>query len=281
MEGNELILKAPEGLTFRVQETDRRTVVIELIYDYQKPVIPKGFEYVKGEWDKGFAIKSKIDGSEFVWIPVGSLEADGSLDGGAHFDEKFGRRPITGPFFSGYEDDIPDDLLDSINKYGGVWISAHDASKKGKNFVFKKGVMPFCKATRELAKTAAVNYAKKYEGVKSCIPGEAGYDTLFKWLIQTGVKPKEEFTVDSKSWGNYTDEVLPTGSSEKYCVNNIYDLAGNCVEVTGGLCQGYLSVKRSGTGGWGRGYFPAACHSYHDDNFETETTSFRVLLYME
>lgn len=283
MEGNELILKAPEGLIFRVQETGRREIVIELIYDYQKPIIPKGFEYVKGEWNNGFTIKSRLDESEFVWIPVGFLEEDGSLDEGQHFGEKFGRRAFWGGGIDrDYKDVIPDNLIDSINKYGGVWISAYVASEEENGFVFKKGVMPFRKSTREKAIEAARSYADKYDGIKSCIPGEAGYDTLFKWIIQTGAKTKEEVCVDSRAWGNYTGELMPTGSSEKYCVNNIYDLAGNAGEVTGCLCQGYLTVYRSGIGGYGKGYFPASAHSYNVDSaYEPEFATFRVFLYLE
>lgn len=284
MEGNELILKAPEGLSFRVREVDRRTIEIEVLHDYQKPVIPSGFKYVRGEWNNGFTIKSEIDESEFVWLPVGSLEADGSLDNGETFCEKFGRRPITGVFHNEYEDIVPDDLLDSVNKYGGVWFSAYTASQEKEGcFAFKKGAIPFhINVTREIAQKAAIEYAEKYKGVRSCLPSEAGYDTLFKWLIKTSGMPEEKFTTNSKEWGNYTGEVLVTGSSEKYCVNNIYDLAGNCLEITGATCHDYITIKRSGIGGWGRICGPATDHGYADDTSGGGVrTTFRILLYME
>ena len=63
--------------------------------EYKTPPVPTGFAHVKGEWDDGFVIRQIKDAfeseSEFVWIPVCLLDADGTLDG-QNFQEQFGAR---------------------------------------------------------------------------------------------------------------------------------------------------------------------------------------------
>ena len=48
---------------------------------YKNPPIPSGFEHVCGKWNSGFVIECKFDRSQFVWIPVGFLRTNGTLDG--------------------------------------------------------------------------------------------------------------------------------------------------------------------------------------------------------
>ena len=77
------------------------------------------------------------------------------------------------------------------------------------------------------------------------------WDEVMDWLVDTGMS-SDLVNVDSSSWGNYSDYntangyeegneryealvgtgVLPAGSSEYWQANNIYDLAGNCYELT-------------------------------------------------
>ena len=96
--GKEIVLKAAEGITFRVQEEEER-IVIEAInepsssyclYNYKNPKIPEGYIPLLGTWNTGLVIQNQTDKSEFVWVPVGFLDNDATLDG-EHFDEKFGR----------------------------------------------------------------------------------------------------------------------------------------------------------------------------------------------
>ena len=60
--------------------------------NYANPPIPEGYRFVCGEWNYGFVIERCSDGSQLVWIPVGSLEPNGTLDDGKTFSEQFGRR---------------------------------------------------------------------------------------------------------------------------------------------------------------------------------------------
>ena len=94
------VLEAEKGITFVVSEGTSGELIIRAlniatanIYstNYVNPPIPEGYKHVCGKWNNGFVIKRCSDGSQFVWIPVGSLDSNGTLDG-ASFVEKFGRR---------------------------------------------------------------------------------------------------------------------------------------------------------------------------------------------
>ena len=77
----------------------------------------------------------------------------------------------------------------------------------------------------------------------------SAWDRTLGWFINTGSKTEYEIAIDSTSWGNFKNseytistgeyedsplvklkgeaESLKTGVSDLFCVNNIYDLAGN------------------------------------------------------
>ena len=88
------VLEAEKGITFEVSEgTSGELIATANVYstNYVNPPIPEGYKHVCGEWNNGFVIERCSDGSQFVWIPVGSIDSNGTLDG-EHFSEKFGRR---------------------------------------------------------------------------------------------------------------------------------------------------------------------------------------------
>lgn len=298
MEGNKIVLKASKGVSFRMKEEEDGVIVIEAsyenceskneasVYDYQNPYIPQGFEYLKGEWNNGFTIRNKAGGSEFTWIPVGFIEPDGTLDG-VHFNERFGRRNFRGKEFSEkeYHEEVDQEILESIKKYGGLYVSSHLASKENGKLVFKKGNMPLVNINQPDAKAAAEHYSDGNDEIVSCLPSGAVYDTVFKWIIQNGEKTFDEVVNNSTSWGNYYNtpnspqNVTPTGSNKKWCVSNIYDLAGNCAEWTTELNDSSFVVLRGGFYLDDGDNWPAAERGYNNPGNKYDCTSFRAVLY--
>lgn len=61
------------------------------VQKYETPPILDGYKYVSGKWNNGFIIERIQDESQFVWIPVGWLDSNGTFDGSS-FTEKFGSR---------------------------------------------------------------------------------------------------------------------------------------------------------------------------------------------
>ncbi len=246
-----IVLKAEKGITFEVSEgTDGDLLIRALniatanVYstNYANPVVPEGYKHVCGEWNNGFVIERCSDGSQFVWIPVGSLDSNGTLDG-EHFSEKFGRRNYMNNTFSDYvfNETLNGELLEqfeSVKKYGGFYISRYNISKSSEGKPQSvKGVMPWVKINFYEAENIA-STIEDSKAVKSHLTFGAEYDSVLEWFIKTEVKTPAEIAENSTKWGNYGNmencpmELVETGSREKWCANNIYDFAGNADEWT-------------------------------------------------
>ena len=245
------VLEAEKGITFEVSEGTSGELIIRALNiatanvystNYVNPPIPEGYKHVCGEWNNGFVIERCSDGSQFVWIPVGSIDSNGTLDG-EHFSEKFGRRNYMNNEFSDdeFNEALNDELLEqleSVKKYGGFYISRYNISKssEGKPQLVK-GVMPWVNINFDDAKKVA-STIEDNEAVKSHLTFGAEYDSVLEWFIKTEIKTLAEIAEDSTEWGNHWNtenspkKVVETGSREEWCANNIYDFAGNVDEWT-------------------------------------------------
>ena len=328
-----IVLKANAGTKFKISKDSDGTIIIEAINtvkklddgvyckNYANPPIPKGYNRIFGVWDTGIVIQRNSDKSQFVWVPVASLESDGTIDG-KHFIEKFGRRAFRGEkityylsesSYIFYEDAVDSFVLHedesekrikeqfaSVRKYGGFYISRFNISigEDGKPHSLQ-GVMPKTNISYPHAEEIADTF-EDTEGVKSHLPFGAEYDSILSWFYKSGAKTYEEIAEDSSNWGNFyttreSKRLLVTGSSEKYSVNHIYDFAGNVREFTqeqyNGDCRfDYLSNKpvelhcpvvRGGSYKF-YGDYPAAYRGYVLGLLDSDDDiGFRVSLYMK
>ena len=245
------VLEAEKGITFEVSEGTSGELIIRALNiatanvystNYVNPPIPEGYKHICGEWNNGFVIERCSDGNQFVWIPVGSLDSNGTLDG-EHFSEKFGRRNYMNDEFSdhGFNEALNGELLEqleSVKKYGGFYISRYNISKSSAGKPQSvKGVMPWVNINFDDAKKVA-STIEDNEAVKSHLTFGAEYDSVLEWFIKTEVKTLAEIAEDSTEWGNHWNKenpprkVVETGSREEWCANNIYDFAGNVDEWT-------------------------------------------------
>ena len=208
------------------------------VENYKKPKVPEGYIHLEGSWKGGFVIQNQEDGSEFVWVPVGFLNPNGTLDG-EHFNQKFGRRRFKERNFlkKGYYEQLNYDLVESVKKYGGFYIARYTASQENRKLVFKKGNIPWVDINYYEAAVVCADYAKSSKSVNSCLTTGSAFDSVISWILKSGAKTEEEVIKDSTSWGyfpkeNGRQEVMPTGSKKKWSVLRIYDLAGNVEEWT-------------------------------------------------
>lgn len=307
------VLEAEKGITFEGSEGTSGELIIRDMYkdtanvystNYVNPPIPEGYKYVCGEWNNGFVIERCSDGSQFVWIPVGSLNSNGTLDG-EHFWERFGRRNYMNDKFSDDEfdeffDDIYDEFsyekfeealndelleqLESVKKYGGFYISRYNISKSSEGKPQSvKGVMPWVNLNFNDAKKIA-STIEDNEAVKSHLTFGAEYDSVLEWFIKTEVKTFAEIAENSTEWGNHLStensprKLVETGSREEWCANNIYDFAGNVEEWTQEKTESSYCVIR---GGNFRISFPVACRNFSDSDYYCDRTGFRATLYIK
>lgn len=291
------VLEAEKDITFEVSEGTSGELIIRALniatanvysMNYANPPIPEGYKHVCGEWNNGFVIERCSDGSQFVWIPVGSLYSNGTIDG-KHFSEKFGRRNYMHNKFSydRFNEDLNSELLkqlESVKKYGGFYISRYNISKSlaGKPQSVK-GVMPWVHIDFDDAKKIA-STIEDNEAVKSHLTFGAEYDSVLEWFIKTEVKTLAEIAKDSTEWGNYSDtensprKVVETGSREEWCANNIYDFAGNVDEWAQERKESSYRVIRGGNFG---SNCPVAYRNCSYPNIGYSCTGFRATLYIK
>ena len=294
------MLEAEKGITFEVSEGSSGELIIrarnsatdnDYSPNYVNPPIPEGYKHVCGDWNNGFVIERSSDGSQFVWIPVESLDSNGTLDG-EHFSEKFGRRNYRNDQFS--DDEFNEVLngelleqLESVKKYGGFYISRYNISSSAGKPQSVKGVMPWVNINFYEAKKVA-SIVEDNEVVKSHLTFGAEYDSVLEWFIKTKVKTLAEIALDSTEWGNYRNtenspkKVVETGSREEWCTNNIYDIAGNVDEWTQEQNKNSYRVTRGSCYDFYGDRFSAAFRAGYGNPYdEYKDTGFRATLYIK
>lgn len=275
---NKLILEAGEGINFSVEEIENQTLIIKAMMrdevkeeddinvvkedsrsnlaNYKTPPIPEGFYKSEGNWDTGFVITSKYDGSQFVWVPVQYLTR-AYVDEETITEVKFARRNYRemSTDFSKTEDPKTEEFLlqeESIMKYGGFYISRYTISKgNGKAPVSTKGGMPWVMVNQKEAIEIASRMIDRTD-IKSHLIYGAEYDSVLEWLIETNARSMEDIVIDSSYWGNHWKNLLTSkekvqraGREEEWSANAIYDLAGNVTEMTqeGSVDGGHVVVR--------------------------------------
>ncbi len=304
------VLEAEKGITFEVSEGTSGELIIKALSidenkaladvlssayseNYVNPPIPYGYSHVCGEWNNGFVIERNFDGSQFVWIPVGSLDSNGTLDGKS-FSEKFGRRNYQNDEFSDSEfnETLNGELFEqikSVKKYGGFYISRYNISDSliGEPRSVK-GDKPWVNISFTVAKKVASLFETGEATIRSHLTFGAEYDSVLEWFIKTGAKTRAEIIEDSIEWGNYWDTVISerelanTGSREEWCVNNIYDFAGNVSELTQERDGDLYCVVRGGDfSEEDAPYTTVAYRQFREFDEKDSGVGFRITLYIE
>lgn len=292
-----IVLEAPEGYTFGVSEEASGELKIKLIptvateysRDYTNPPIPEGWEHVEGEWNNGFVIQDS-KGNQFVWVPVGFLDPNGTLDGSS-FSEKFGRRNyLVGEFSDGeFNEELEEELhkqWESVQKYGGFYISRYNISRsKTGEAKSVKGAMPWTNINWFDAMEAAKTFGDGVS-VKSHLPYGAEYDSVLEWFIKSKARTTDEIASDSTQWGNFWNtkdsprEVVKTGRCKEWSTNGIYDLAGNVNEWTQEKNKSSCRVVRGGNYFFNGNRYPVAYRYYNHPFCNFYCTGFRATLFL-
>ena len=117
------------------------------------------------------------------------------------------------------------------------------------------------------------------KNVKTSMIWGSLWDQTLNWLVISGNKEYSDFE-DSTSWGNYKNSTVsghgskkPTGYSDVWKANNIYDMAGNVEEWN--LEAGAINyrVNRGGVyDGLGRAFTPGNRMDYYYPSKSTKYT---------
>ena len=181
-----------------------------------------------------------------------------------------------------------DNMLNSIEKYGGFYIGRYESGDLSKEKVVTK------KGNTDISNQSWYTMYNKCKTLKAeNVNIETGliwgnqYDRVLMWLIESGNKTKEEISIDSTGWANYRSSTfeyintnnekvikgkdgttrIPTGSTEYTIANNIYDLAGNVYDSTMEVSFNNTFSKdfRIIRGG---GYYNTKTASFRDDTYQ-------------
>ena len=149
------------------------------------------------------------------------------------------------------------EMIESIQKYGGFYIGRYELSEAG--------------VQKDKATLTEIDWYNLYKKCKELNASDkvetrmiwgCQWDVTMNWLISSGAKTSDEVNKDSRSWGNYKDvsvkaddgiteikksgisSLLNTGVTTFTIANNIYDLAGNCLEWTQEASDASLRIFR-------------------------------------
>ena len=89
------------------------------------------------------------------------------------------------------------------------------------------------------------------------------------------------YLTDSTGKGNYSGNLIKTGSNENYEMKNIYDMAGNVIEWTMESYDTNYRVYRGGSYNSDEGRSPVSRRYTGIPSNSTDTLGFRVALYLE
>ena len=205
------------------------------------------------------------------------------------------------------EDPETQSLYESVNQYGGFYIARYEAGVPGttESTIYstgkttidgtikptsKKGVgvwnnIPYEKDGNGAKKVAESMYTGG--AVQSKLLSGAAWDRTLQWLIETGDKDFKEISMDSSSWGNYsndtfegTEGLIETGEYKETMANNIYDLAGNVWEWTTEASTSGYQVYRGGSYDYSGSDNPAYSRNYGDPTGADSSLGFRPTLYL-
>ena len=232
------------------------------------------------------------DGSEFVWVPTTVTEL-AVRDYGSYF---------FGGSISDYHDetelDSYQEMVASVEKYGGFYMGRYEASKGDDGLPASKRVTKkergkiWVRFSPQDTTTVCRNLYADNDTVQGFFPWGINWDTTLQWLVDSGNKQSSDINVDSTSWGNYSNDSFSRGAKGKYTgayeeakSNNIYDLAGNNWEWTQER-SGSSYVMRSGgynlMGGSCPGdEYPAAIRDPLPGNDHHPNVTFRVALHVK
>ncbi len=244
--------------------------------------VPPTFNYIGGSINGGAVIED-TDGNQFVWVPVENINSYTRqifINNG----EGVSVEDIEGLNLKDIND-YNTQYDDSVNNYKGFYIARYEAGQDEETgfAISKAGVTPWTQITWQKAKNAAMDMYEENDYFQTDLINSFAWDTTCNWMRNCGINIDE-----STNYGNYQNSIdglgrlSQTGSNDRWCVNNIYDMGGNVWELTTEQ-HGEHQISHIGRGGgyWNYGdIYPISTRAPHDDSSNL-SIGFRVVLYLK
>lgn len=194
----------------------------------------------------------------------------------------------TNDFWDNFHEPVEKDLTSqimSIRKYGGFYVSRFNISydEKSDRFLSHRGKEILTGVSYEGACIIGKEVGEQDE-VSSHLLFASEYDSICQWIIEsrgTDIEVVKNSSLLGNYWNNPkgTKKVMPTGSSEDWRINGIYDFAGNTNEWTQEYNKTSEHVIRGGSCTQDGHKCPIAYrHGIKSPMFDYDQTSMRVAL---
>ena len=230
-------------------------------YSSSNPVIPKGFKAIDTEtssWiaeegpqvSKGLVISDGT--SEFVWIPVATLNNFARLQDGSTTNyrgvlytwrtdntemswptDRGDREPVnlSGSISIPYQTNF-NNMVESVAEYEGFYVGRYETSVNENTAQSKSDEIPINGISWNEMYTNSLTYSTSNSslGVVSEMMWGCQWDAMLKSILNNETDANH---VTSDEFANHSDgDVSNTGYTTSDVANNIYDLEGNLIEAT-------------------------------------------------
>lgn len=192
-----------------------------------------------------------------------------------------------GEEFGKYMNEEFTNMVNSVKKYGGFYVSRYEVSLSGDKVQSKPGQTPLTNMLWiEMYKRLDSNRfsSNPYYNNKKCVSSmiwNSQWNAILNWILRG---PDAQY-VTNKSIGNLTTTVNKTGETPTDCMNNIFDLSGNVAEYTQASQSTWLKMYRgSGINKAGDGYWkegPSSNYYSYNPNGAQAFLGTRMTLYLK
>ena len=198
-------------------------------------------------------------------VTTATYNSDLCAEGLALINQYFGINTNVEINYKNYLQTDFDAMIASVESNGGFYVGRYETSKdKNGNIQVKKNQNPYIIQNYYEIHKIQKDFSADSLYLGSGLLWGCQWDQIMLWLSNTGTTIS-----DSTSYGNYynacviandgttilkpinTGTLLNTGITDYTKVNNIYDLAGNCMEIT---LEAYSNNQRVARGGY-YGYY--------------------------
>lgn len=182
---------------------------------YTKPRIYEKFHFVSGSWYDGYTIADAME-NQYTWLPIMALPEN-----------------ITKAVLKNLKLNKFNKLLKQLEEEGGLYVAKYNISENDRSVM---GGTPLHLMNYKDAERIAKRVTPYRSGARSTIMPSAVYISYLLICMASQYVNKDTVFRYSVLIGNYSKQLLQTGTVDNYKFFGVYDMIGNVAKVTLDKC---------------------------------------------